>query len=739
MTRLADSVHPRALAMLEDGPLATELVLHGVSVEFQPSAEQQAALEQLLAEQQRPGSPLYHRWLTPEQYAEQFGASPQTVAQTTAWLQSYGLTIDGVARSRTRLQVSGTTAQLGRAFRTSFRHYVEDGVRHFSNAGDLWLPDALAPLIGGVRNLNDFRPHPRLGQRPSALFTSHISGSHFLAPGDVATIYNIAPIYGLNVSGSTSATVDGTGHTLVVVGQSAINPTDIDAFRSAAGLGAKHLVQTLVPNTGSSQVVANDVDESSLDIEWSGAVAREATVNFVYSGSNQNNSVFDAVQYTVDNNLAPVISISYGICESQTTSSDRTSMVTLVNQANAQGQTLIAASGDAGAADCDSGSSISAASNGLQVDIPASLPQVTGIGGTTFTGDGSSGANAYWRYDSSVDIVNSALKYIPETAWNDSPPPATTPGQGLAASGGGRSTYFTKPSWQKGAGVPADGKRDVPDIAFAASPAHDAYLMCSGGSCVNGFRNNDQQTSLHAAGGTSFGAPVFAGILTLLEHYTGSTGEGNINPFLYNLAGSSLYSSVFHDVTTGNNIVPCTPSTPDCPASKQYGYSAGTGYDMVTGLGSLDVYALVQAHTTTLSAAPNPPTLGGSSTITATIAPALSGGAMPTGTVQFSVDGANAGNPVTLSGGSAAFSYTFADNQTHIFAAAYSGDALYPASSGTLTAGAGGGGGGGGSGGGGGGGGGAMPLAGLLGLGLAATLQRRRAVRRGKNRAGTTL
>jgi subtilase family serine protease len=327
--------------------------------------------------------------------------------------------------------------------------------------------------------------------------------------------------------------------------------------------------------------------------------------------------VFDALQYAITNNVAPIISISYGNCEKNLGSSFVQTMQQWAEEANAQGQTISGPAGDSGAADCDTGNS---ATQGLAVDVPASIPEVTGVGGSEFTGDPDACTNGtcpnniapadtYWSGASTLNSGPTALKYIPEEGWDD-----TTSNSGLDATGGGASIIFGKPSWQAGTGVPSDGKRDVPDIALNASNAHDPYLICSRDfytgqsttavSCGNGFRTTDTNTdpkttfnnSLSAVGGTSAGAPTFAGILALVNQATNSQGLGNVNPMLYSLAASS--PAAFHDITSGNNNVPCTSGTTNCPAgTNTIGFSAGTGYDQVTGLGSLDVAQLVSAWT----------------------------------------------------------------------------------------------------------------------------------------------
>jgi len=588
--QLRGNVHPELQHAQDQGRMDGGVQMEGVSLVFKRTAAQEAEVEKLLAEQQNPSSPNYHKWLTPEEYADRFGLSRADLAKVISWLQSEGFTVNRVARSRTQLWFSGSVAQIETVFRTEMHHYTVKGEPHIANGVEPAVPAALADVVLGVHNLSDFRPRAkshvrRVSPEVKANFTSSISGDHFLAPDDFATIYDLKTLY--------TANLDGTGQRIAVAGQSAINLTDIDAFRSAAGLPARtsaNFTQTLVPNSGTSTVVTGDVGESSLDLEWAEAVAKGVSETFVYVGNSTTKNVFDAFLYAIDNNLAPVISISYGNCEQNLPSSFLTTIQQETQRANIQGQTIAAASGDFGAADCDSSNSLPA-QGGFGVDIPGSLPYVTSVGGTSFSGDLGSAASTYWNSTNNASN-GSVTKYIPEAAWND-----TTAVAALSASGGGASVLFAKPSWQAGTGVPDDGQRDVPDVSFAGDPNHDGYLLCATDSaatppqlaCSSGFR--DTGTNLNVAGGTSFGAPTFAGIVAILNQKVGR--QGNVNPTLYALATANV--GAFHDITTGNNIVPCGAGTPNCPTTgaAQYGFKAGAGYDQVTGLGTIDASILV--------------------------------------------------------------------------------------------------------------------------------------------------
>jgi hypothetical protein len=589
----------------------------GVRLVLKPSAEQQAELDQLLEDQRNPASPDYQNWLTPEQFGERFGVSENDIGKLTAWLESQGLRVEDVARARNFIVFGGTASQVSAAFRVELRSYELEGKRHFANAGEPSLPGALSGVVEGIRGLNDFRPKPYRTQKLRPAYTS--GSAHYLSPDDLATIYDVMPLY--------QAGFDGTGQKVVIPGQTDINLADIRAFRSQFGLSAKDPQLVLAgKDPGVSQ---NDQIESELDVEWAGAVARNATIVFVYSPN-----VFTSIQYAIDQNLAPVISLSYGACEIGVPASYRS----MAQQANAQGITWLSASGDSGAAGCDAQGS-SAAASGPAVTFPADIPEVTAVGGTEFAESGSAG----WSSSNSSTWL-SASGYIPEKSWND-----TAATGRIEGSGGGVSVLFAKPWWQTGPGVPNDKARDVPDVSLTASGAHDGYIICYGGK-------------LASVGGTSAATPSFAGIVTLLNQYLvtkgvqSKPGIGNINPNLYSLAQST--PSVFHDITAGDNMVPCKAGSTGCPASGSFGYTAGAGYDLVTGLGSVDANVLVTKWTalptgvgTTMSVTASPTSIPttGSTTLTAKVA-VVSGSAMPTGAVTFSLGSTSLGSASVSAG-----------------------------------------------------------------------------------------
>lgn len=688
---LPHTIPAKAMSATDLGPASASRVLDGVTLHFNMAAAQQSALNQLLVDQQNPGSPRYHQWLTPEQFGAQFGLGTQDLAKVAAWLTGQGLTITGTSRSNTFITVSGSVAQVQRAFGTSIHSLLADGERHFANITDPMLPAGIAQVVTTISGLHNFRLKPRARIRqvpataqPDALhpqFTSSISGSHFVTPGDFYTIYNINPLL--------SSNVNGTGISIAVVGQVDISLSDVAAFRAASGLSANPpTIKLFGPDPGvavssTSNPGLGDLDEAQLDVEWSGAVAPSANIIYVNSKDVLNTSLVQAI----DNNVAPIVSISYGLCEAGAGSANLASFNQLFQQANSQGITVVGPTGDSGATDCDSGTAI--ASSGLAVDFPASSPNVTAVGGTMF----NEGSGTYWTSASGSDVISSATGPIPEQVWNES---STS---GLAAGGGGSSAFFTKPVWQTGNGVPPDSARDVPDLALNAASGHDGYLFCSQGSCTNGFRN--RSNNLNVVGGTSVGAPSFSGILALVQQKIGSR-IGNANPTIYGLA---TISGVFHDTMSGNNDSPCLAGTPNCPNGGNIGYTATQGYDLATGWGSIDAFNFVNNWTSVTPAGTINATNNVSSYTTLTTSTslcALSSGSMalnvtvtnggssavivPTGTVQFLIDNAAVGGPVLLTAGTASFSLNTSalSSGGHAISATYSGDTNFAPSRGTL-------------------------------------------------------
>jgi subtilase family serine protease len=695
-----NSLHPLAQAQYDAGRMPADRRLNGISIVFNRSAAQEADLQGLIAAQQNPSSPLFHQWLTPDQFAVRFGMADADLSTVQSWLEQQGFSIDSVARSKNGIHFTGTVRQVEQAFSTEMHFYKVNGTQHFAPSTALSVPSGMAPTVLAIKNLDSFRPTPRLITKKNlhGKFTQAGTGEIVFSPGDIKTAYDIMPLY--------SAGFTGTGQSITLVGQSGIQVSDLENFQSDAGLAVKDPTQFLVPNSGDSTVVADgDEAESDLDLEWSNAIAPGATINFVYVGNNLNYSAFDSIQYAIDEKIGIIVSSSYGVCE---VGLDGETLESSFEQGTAQGQTFMAAAGDTGSTDCYGTSGLTTAQQeALAVDYPASSPYVTGMGGTEISQTNAAyytPGDGYWEEATgNSDTTNSVQKYIPEIVWNDD---ESNCGQQdcLSASGGGTSSLFTKPSWQTG--VPGISSsitmREVPDLALYASPNWPGYLLCSSdptlweegqeSSCTSGFEDSTTG-DLTAAGGTSFDGPIFSGILALINQKQGyASGQGLVNPTLYTLASNGVtYSAAFHQITSGNNDcdVPANCSNTD-------GFSASStgGYSQVTGLGSVDASNLAAAWpastiisslidtTTTITAANTAPNVGASDTFTVTVT-AASGTLTPTGTVNLIVDGGTAIPETLSSNGTYVYTTSFSTAGSHVIFAQYQGSTVFAASPGS--------------------------------------------------------
>ena len=339
------------------------------------------------------------------------------------------------------------------------------------------------------------------------------------------------------------------GQSIVAVGQSSIVNSDIENFETAAGLTVKDPTQVLVPGSGTPQAFAGDQGESDLDIEWSGGMAPGAEIFFVYTGSNTNFGIYDSIQYAVDGKIGNIISVSYGSCEPELSAATATALDAVFQQAAAQGQTVVAASGDAGSSACYVSPTTTnptlAAQEALAVSYPASSQYVTGVGGTEITSANDVAGKQYWEAKGASDEITSLLAYIPEVAWNDD-----------ATCDWSRSDHSERNRrWRqhplhnqaklanRRARHSSDGKRDVPDVSLLRLARSARIPVLYQRHKRLGHRPNGElqqrlprrvDQDLTVAGGTSFSTPIFAGMVAILNQDKGYvSGQGLLNPTLY--------------------------------------------------------------------------------------------------------------------------------------------------------------------------------------------------------------
>lgn len=371
-------------------------------------------------------------------------------------------------------------------------------------------------------------------------------------PEQIRNAYNITSLLGHNITGK--------GRTIVILSayQSPQLRHDLDIFNTLFNLPSTPL--TIVAPHGVPDWDANDKiqtiwsAETALDVEWAHVIAPDAAIVLVESKTDNDDDIVAALHYAVDKNLGDVISMSFGEGENCPTPALSQAWHTVLSAANQKNMTLVAASGDNGAAQasCDN------KSWQKMVSMPASDPLVTSVGGTTLN----------------ADLVTGA--YHSETAWNDT----TT----QSASGGGFSSTILRPSYQINAALP-DAGRGVPDVAYNSSMDRGVLSIWSDGpGGVNGG---------YLFGGTSAGAPQWSAIVALADQ-AANKRLGSINPLLYKIGKAPfLYQFSFHDIVAGNNTVNVGSTATGKKLQTVQGYEAQPGWDAATGWGSPNAGNLV--------------------------------------------------------------------------------------------------------------------------------------------------
>jgi hypothetical protein len=698
LTVLKGNTHRLARSQFDRGLAPADLPMERMLLVLKRSPEQEYALRTLLDDQQDKASPNYHKWLTPEQFGKQFGPADQDMQVVTSWLQSHGFRIGQVAKGRNMIEFSGTAAQVQEALHTSIHKYVVNGKEHWANASDPQIPTALTPVVAGVHTLHNFLKQPQIhfseekvaakyvpGKPPEVNFSN---GAHGLGPADYATIYNINPLY--------AAGINGTGIHIAVVARSNLYQGGQDAFdfRNIFGSCCFLALSVILNGPDPGDLGGGEEFEATLDTTWSGAIAPGAYIDFVVSATTNTTDGVDLSElYIINNNLSEIMTESFGSCEAAHTNTEAQGVATLAEQATAQGITYVVATGDAGAEGCDNPNTETVATGPISVNILASTPYTVAVGGTMFNENGQD--SKYWN-SSNGQGYESAISYIPENVWNQSCTAAQCGTKAnIAAGGGGASIFFPKPAWQSGVvGIPKDNARDVPDVSLTAA-GHDPYLICREGSCVPDSKGN---FFLYFVGGTSASAPSFAGVMALVDQKVAPyIRQGQPGYFLYRLAAAEKLSQcnasntstlpastcIFNDVTVGNNAVPGEVNYGQSNAQ----YQSTAGYDLATGLGSVNVANLVnkwttvtfKPTTTTLSLSPTTITHGQSVNVNITVAP-RTGTGTPTGDVSLIANTGNTAVPLSphaLSGGALLTSTNALPGGDYEVIAHYAGDGTY--------------------------------------------------------------
>jgi subtilase family serine protease len=434
-TVLKGNTHSSVRPLFDLGTASADLPMERMLLVLKRSPEQEAVLRQLLGDQQTRTSPNYHQWLTPEQFGSQFGPSDSDLQTVTSWLQSHGFQVVNRSRGRTVVEFSGSAGQVKEAFHTEIHKYAVNEEERWANSTDPEIPSALAPVVFGITSLHNFGRKPlhrvaaglqpagtgqRQLPRPAPMAKSLVAymgacgllgiPCNAIAPYDFVKIYNVLPLW------NATSPIDGTGETIAIVAQSDIYPRDFSDFRQDFGLPPGKL--NIIYNGPAPVKLASQGDEleSDLDVEWAGAVAKGATIDLVASSTTNSTAAVDlSALYIVDNNLAPVMSESYGACELDMGTAGNQFYYQLWQQATAQGITVFVSTGDSGSAVCDQDTAV--ATHGLAVNGISSTPYNIAVGGSDF--DDSQNNSDYWNSTNDPVTLASARSYVPEMTWND--------------------------------------------------------------------------------------------------------------------------------------------------------------------------------------------------------------------------------------------------------------------------------------------------------------------------------
>jgi subtilase family serine protease len=615
--RLVGDTRPEATAANDRGRVPDDFTMSHLSLQLRRSSERQAALDRFTADLENPNSPNFHHWLTAEAFGARYGLAPEDIATIGAWLRSEGFQVNIVFPSDNLIDFSGNAGQIRHAFHTEIHRLLVKGESHIANMSDPEIPAALAPAVAGITSLHDFYPHAmNAGVRDVPL--EDFGNGRYVAPGDLAIIYNLNPLYAAGISGQ--------GQTIAVLESSDLyNLADWYAFRRVFGLTKAFPDGTIAQIQPSSDTLpcsdpgAVTADrEATLDSEWVTATAPNANVVVAACANAYDPGVFIAMRNLLDAPNPPsIMSISYGNSEAAIGATENAFIYSLYQQAVAEGVSVFVSAGDWGG-DGFYNDRGTPGTHGLSVSGYASTPFNVAVGGTDFEDTYMNETNLYWNTVNTPALV-SAKSYVPEIPWDgscadplwanfygfatsygsngfcNSPSVPSNNLTGLVGSGGpsscaygapqvigvvgGTCTGYLKPSWQAVLGNPNDGVRDLPDVSLFASAGawNHGYLICysdpsrSGSPCTATFG---------VSGGTSASSPVMASIQALINQQTNQSW-GNPNPIYYALANSQYGSGgstscdsslgngisqacVFNDITQGDNEVICQPGTPNC-------------------------------------------------------------------------------------------------------------------------------------------------------------------------------
>jgi len=495
-------------------------------------------LDQLLEDLYNSSSPLYRQYLSSQEFIDRFSPSVNHVSNLVEFLNASNINVTDVDDNRFLVHAQGSVGSLNTAFQTTISYYHDQKeVYFFQPDTKPVIPKGLS--INGVHGLHNRtrRRHHSKIKLVSGDKKAKAGSTHLLSPQGIHTAYDVGYTY------------QGTGQVAALLEFDTYYASDISLYASTYGINEVPIENILI-NVGGQNAPSSPgsgQQEVTLDIQLLNAMAQDLQQLYVYIAPNSDASTLAVYSQISNDNLASVVSSSWGSPEAQLGEEQISAEAVYFQKMASQGQSMFAAAGDNGAYDNGGDSQ-------LAVDDPGSQPYVTACGGTSLT-------------------VSSTNSYESETSWL-----TAESASGTTGGGGGVSQYHTQPSYQSGvistASLGSKNHRNVPDVALGANDAvgYAILVTAPGGT-----------TEEYSAGGTSCSAPLWAGFMAIVNQARLSNSlpvMGFFNPTLYTVAQGSNYHSLFHDIADG---------------STNGFYPAVIGYDESTGWGSFIGDPLISA------------------------------------------------------------------------------------------------------------------------------------------------
>ena len=707
---LTGNTHPYANPANDRGIVGDDFQMEHMLLQLRRPAEQEQALENRIEGLTDLHSPNYHQWLTAKEFGETYGLAASDIATITSWLESHGFTVHGTYANGVLIDFSGTAGQVRETFRTEIHNLEVDGARHISNMTDPKIPAAFADAVAGVVSLNDFMPRPlykpkanyTIGGGTFAVVPGDLGVIYNLNPlltggtsgqGQTVVVIEDTNVYKTSDWTTFRSTFGLSSYTAGTFTQ--VHPTGTASCPDPGTNGDE--IEAILDAEYASAAAPNAAIElascSDTATTFGGLIAVQNLVNGAnppaimsisygfceaFNGATANAAFNSTYQQAASEGVSVFVSSGDESAVSCDANSSKSTHGIGVSGFTSTPYNVSVGGTDYGDTFAGTTGTYWNSTNTATYESAKSyVPEIPW--NDSCASQLLATFNGFALTYGSSGFCNSSLgqEFLTTGSGSGGPSGCATGSPSISGVVSGTCAGYAKPSWQSGfAGIVADGVRDIPDVSlFAANGVWGHYFPFCDTDPFDGGKCTGAPSTWLGAGGTSFSSPIMAGIQALINQKTGSS-QGNPNPTLYSLAateygatGNSACNStlgngvastcIFYDVTQGDFDVNCT-GTHNCyipsgtngvvstsNSAYQPAYTATTGWDFTTGIGTVNAANLVNAWPTstspsfTLGASPSSLTIAQSANATSTITVTPKNGF--SGTVTFSATGLPSG------------------------------------------------------------------------------------------------